>query len=123
MEHFQHAHARRSQQLRQRQHPDTQSDGHETLRRRGGGSSGGGGGGGSSGVTPVGSVVIPTDTPTGGVALQNSGDNTSGGAGGSSSQGVPSWLKLALIALIGAALLAVIIWYLRTWNQEPEGDG
>ncbi|HEU5370066.1 MAG TPA: lamin tail domain-containing protein [Ktedonobacterales bacterium] len=88
----------------------------------GGGSGGGNGGGGSSSTTPVGSVVIPTDTPTGGVALQNSGDNTSGGTGGSSGQGTPSWLKFALIAVIGAALLAVIIWYLRTWNKEPEGD-
>ncbi len=86
-----------------------------------------GGGGGGSGratatPTPPGRVVIPTDTP-GGVALQNSSDNSSGGAGGSDGQGVPSWLKFALIAVIGAALLTVIIWYLRTWNTEPEGDG
>ena len=98
-----------------------------TATKRSGGSGGGSGSGGSGGsgggsTTPVGSVVIPTDTPTGSGALQNSGDNTSGGAGGSSGQGVPSWLKYALIAVIGAALLAIIIWYLRTWNQEPEGD-
>jgi hypothetical protein len=87
--------------------------------------SGGGSGGGSRPTatpTPIGSIVLPTDTPSGGVALQNADNNTSGGAGGSDSQGVPSWLKIALIALIGTALLAVIIWYLRTWNQEPEGD-
>jgi hypothetical protein len=86
----------------------------------------GGGGGGSSRPTatptPIGSIAIPTDTPNGNVALQNSGDNSSAGAEGSSSQGVPSWLKIALVVVIGAALLAVSIWYLRTWNQETEGD-
>ncbi len=84
-----------------------------------------GGGGGSAPTatpTPFGSVFIPTNTPSG-VALQNSsGSSADGGAGGAADQGIPSWLKIALIALIGIALLGVVIWYLRAWNQEPEGD-
>jgi hypothetical protein len=86
--------------------------------------SGGGGGSGKPTATPkpIGSVFIPTDTPSGGVALQNAGDNSPDGSGGSSDLGVPSWLKTALIVLIGAAILGVLIWYFRTWNQEPEGD-
>jgi hypothetical protein len=64
--------------------------------------------------------VLPTDTPSG-IALQNQGGNSSGRSGGSD-QGVPSWLKIALIALIGVVLLAVIVWYFRSWFHEPEGD-
>jgi hypothetical protein len=85
------------------------------------------GGGGSSSPTapstPIGSVVIPTDASSA-VALQNQGGSspTSTGGTGTSDQGVSSWLKIALIALIGAALLGVIIWYFRTWRHEPEGD-
>ncbi|HEY7347402.1 MAG TPA: hypothetical protein VH599_03715 [Ktedonobacterales bacterium] len=96
-----------------------------TATRR---SSGGGGGGGSGGSgkptatpTPIRSIVIPTDTP-GGIAFKNPGDDSLDGPGGSSSLAVPSWLKITLIALIGAALLSIVVWYWRTWNQEPLED-
>jgi hypothetical protein len=91
-----------------------------TATKRAGG--GGGGGGPAATPTPFGSVFIPTNTP-GGVALQNTGGSAPNNAGGSLDQGgVPSWLKIGLIALIVVALLGVVIWYWRTWNQEPEGD-
>lgn len=93
-----------------------------TATRRSG--SGDGGGGGSRMTpTPIGTIFIPTDTPSGGVALQNPGGNTSDSSGASSAQGVPSWLKIALFACIGALLLGVGLWYWRTWSQEAEDDG
>src|SRR5579859_495484 len=90
--------------------------------------SGSGGGGSDNGKPtatpiPIGTIFIPTDTPTSGVALQNPGGNTPDSAGGGNSDLIlPSWLKITLIALLGATLLAVIVWYVRTWSQEPEGD-
>ncbi len=98
-----------------------------TATRRSGGSGGGGTGSGSrtptATPTPIGSVFIPTDTPSSGIALQNPGDTSSDSSGGGGDPGFPAWFKTALIALIGLALLGVVIWYWRTWNQEPEGDG
>jgi hypothetical protein len=85
--------------------------------------SGGGGGGSTAIPTPVSSVFIPTNTPSSEIALQNPGNNAADSSGGTNSLAVPSWLKIALLALIGVILLGVVIWYLRTWNQEPEGDG
>ncbi|HLV99779.1 MAG TPA: lamin tail domain-containing protein [Ktedonobacterales bacterium] len=97
-----------------------------TATKRSGGSGGGGGGGGAPAATPTpfGSVFIPTNTPSEGVALQNTGGSPSDSPGSGTTQGgVPDWLKIALIAAIGVALLGVAIWYWRTWSQEPGGDG
>lgn len=85
-------------------------------------SSGGGGGGGGSGAptatpTPLGSVFIPTDTPD--LALQHPGnDSASSGNNGS----FPSWLKTVLLIAMGAGLLAVVAWYIRSWGKGSESD-
>lgn len=86
-------------------------------------SGGGGRGGPTATPTPLGTIFLPTDTPSGGVALQNPGGSTPDSSGASSTQGVPSGVKIALFACIGALLLGVGIWYWRTWSQEPEDDG
>jgi hypothetical protein len=85
----------------------------------GGGGSGGGGSGGAPTTTPtpLGSVFIPTDTPD--LALQNP-DNGSASTGNGGNP--PSWLKITLLAVLGAGLLAVVVWYIRSWGKESESD-
>jgi hypothetical protein len=89
------------------------------TKRSSGGSGGGGGGGGAPTATPttIGSVFIPTDTPD--PALYSPGnDSTSSG----NSDNFPSWLKTALLIAMGAGLLAVVVWYIRSWGKESESD-
>ncbi len=92
-----------------------------TATKRSGGGSGGGGSSPTATPTPIGTIFIPTDTPA---ALQNTGTDpsTDAGNGGESTPGVPSWVKIALLALLGAALLGVVVWYLRSWNQVSEDE-
>lgn len=87
------------------------------TRRSSGGSGGGGGGAPTATPTPIGSVFIPTDTPD--LALQSPGN---GGASGGNSDTFPSWLKTTLLIAMGAGLLAVVVWYIRSWGKEPESD-
>jgi hypothetical protein len=92
--------------------------------RSGKGGSGSGGSGGKATPTatpfPVGSVVLPD-----GSALASQPGNAGADAAGSSTppSSFPSWLKIALLVALGVGLLVVIIWYSRSWSQEPEGEG
>ena len=95
-----------------------------TKRSSGGGGSGGGGGGGGGGAptatpTPLGSVFIPTDTPD--LAFPGTGNGSSGGNSGGNTA-LPSWLKITLLAAMGAGLLAVVVWYIRSWGKESESE-
>lgn len=93
-----------------------------TKRSSGGGGSGGSGGGGGAPTatpTPIGSVFIPTDTPD--LAFQGTGNGSSGGNSGGNTA-LPSWLKIALLAAMGAGLLAVVAWYIRSWGKESESE-
>ncbi len=95
-----------------------------TATRRSGGNGGGSGSGAPTAtLAPVGSVSLPTNTPSSGTTFQNSGDASAGGSGGSGDLAVPSWLKIALLALIGAGLLGAVIWYWRAWDPPPEEEG
>lgn len=91
-----------------------------TKRSSGGGGSGGGGDGAPTATpTPLGSVFIPTDTPD--LAFQGTSNGSSGGNSGGNTA-LPSWLKIALLAAMGAGLLAVVVWYIRSWGKESESD-
>jgi hypothetical protein len=108
--------------------PNVINDGSPTPKPTPTKHSGGGGSGSSRSTatpTPIGTIFIPTDTPGDGVAFQGTGGGSSGstGAGGNNGLALPSWLKITLLALIGALLLGVLVWYFRTWSQEPESDG
>ena len=87
------------------------------TRRSSGGGGGGGGGAPTATPTPIGSVFIPTDTPD--LALQSPGND---GASGGNSDILPSWLKTTLLIAMGTVLLAVVVWYIRSWGKEPESD-
>lgn len=88
--------------------------------------SSGSGSGGLPTATPVpiGSVFIPTDTPDSSIALQNTATDASAGTSGAGNgtSGVPSWVKVALLALLGAAMLGILVWYFRAWNHSPEDE-
>lgn len=94
-----------------------------TATRRSGGGSGGSGGASTATPAPIGSVFIPTDTPST-LAFQGSGNGSSSGGNGGGASGTtfPSWLKITLLIVMGAGLIAVVIWYIRSWGQEPESD-
>ncbi len=97
-----------------------------TATRSTGGSGGGTGKGAPTATpTPISSVFIPTDTP-GSQAYQNpEHDRSSTSSGGRNpiEAAIPSWLKITLLVLMGAGLLALVVWYFRSWGQEPESDG
>ncbi len=87
----------------------------------------GGGGGGSDGHAtptptsfPVGSVVLPDGSA---LASQQNNSGTDAAGSGVTPSPFPSWLKIALLLALGAGLLVVIVWYIRSWNQEPEEEG
>ncbi|HEU5198422.1 MAG TPA: lamin tail domain-containing protein [Ktedonobacterales bacterium] len=85
-------------------------------------SSGSSGGGGSSGAptatpTPISSVFIPTDTPD--LALHSPGNDS---ASSGNNDNFPSWLKITLLLVLGGGLLAVVVWYIRSWGKESESD-
>lgn len=88
------------------------------------GKGGGGGSGGNATPTatpfPARSVVVPS-----GSALASQQDDSATDSAGdtAASSTFPSWLKIALLAVLGAGLLVVVIWYIRSWNQEPESGG
>jgi hypothetical protein len=90
-----------------------------TKHSSGGGGSGGGGGAPTATPTPIGSVFIPTDTPD--LAFQDPGNGSSGRNSGDNTA-LPSWLKIALLAAMGAGLLAVVAWYIRSWGKESESE-
>ncbi len=84
---------------------------------------GGGGSGGNATPTatpfPTGSIVVPSGSA---LASQQDDSATDATGGTASNSSFPSWLKIALLAILGAGLLVVITWYIRSWNQEPESD-
>lgn len=85
---------------------------------------GGGSGGGTPTDTPppVASIFIPTDTPNT-LAFHGPGNgSSSGGNGGANDTTFPGWLKITLLILMGAGLVAAMIWYIRSWGPEPESD-
>lgn len=90
-----------------------------TKRSSGGGGGSGGGGAPTATPTPIGSVFIPTDTPD--LAFQGTGNGSSGGNSGGNTA-LPSWLKIALLGIMGAGLLAVVVWYIRSWGKESESE-
>lgn len=91
---------------------------------KGGGSGGGGSGGHATPTTtstpiPVGSVVIPDGSA---LASQQGNSGTEANGSGATSSSFPAWLRIALLAALGAGLLVVIVWYIRSWSQGPEGE-
>ena len=94
-----------------------------TSRSTGGGGGGGGGSAPTATFASVGSVVIPTDTPVP-LALQGPGNGASSGGSTADANdtGFPGWLKITLLVLMGTGLVAAVIWYIRSWRQEPEED-
>ncbi len=88
-----------------------------TKHSSSGGGGSGGGGAPTATPTPIGSVFVPTDTPD--LALQSPGN---AGASSGNSDTFPSWLKTTLLIAMGAGLLVVVVWYIRSWGKEPESD-
>jgi hypothetical protein len=84
------------------------------------GNSGGGGSTPTDTPAPVASIFIPTDTPST-LAFRGPGNSSSSsGNGGTNDTTLPGWLKITLLILMGAGLVAAVIWYIRSWGPEPE---
>jgi hypothetical protein len=92
--------------------------------RTGKGGSGGGNSGGKATPTatpfPVSSIVLPGSSA---LASQPGDSGTDSAGSTTTNSSFPAWLKITLLVVLGGGLLAVIIWYIRSWSQEPEGEG